>query len=88
MALLTTDQIEMVYADGSCGKTCVFSLKNVTAADTVELAPWFKVVKRAGLISDTGNTVASVAISASTLATIPTGPAADGVWLLAVGVAK
>ena len=88
MALLTGDQVQAVYQDGQCGKTVLFSLKKATAADTVELSPWFKVVKRAGIVSDTGTDIGSVSISASTLGTIPTGPANDGVWLIAVGVAN
>jgi hypothetical protein len=85
VAALTSDQIALAFKDGECGRTALFSLKNTTAADTVELATWFKVVKRAGIVSDTGTTIASCTI-AGTVVTVPTGPSADGVWLLAVGV--
>jgi len=87
MALLTSDQMALVFKDGDCSRTALISLKNITAGDTADLATWFKVVKRAGIVSDTGTTVALCAISANTIATIPAGPNADGVWLLAVGVA-
>jgi hypothetical protein len=87
MAALTADQTVMVYRDGDCGRTALISLRNTTAADTVDLAAWFKFVKRAGIVSDTGTTIASCTISSNTVVTIPTGPANDGVWLLAVGVA-
>lgn len=86
MALLTSDQFSVVFTDGQCGKMALISLKNVTATDTVDLAGVFKVIKRAGVVSDTGTTIASCSI-AGTVLTVPTGPAADGVWLLAVGVA-
>lgn len=86
MALLTSDQVQAVYHDGSCGKTALYALKNVTAADTVDVADSFKVVKRGGVVSETGTTIGAVTIS-GTILTIPTGPANDGVWLLVVGVA-
>jgi len=85
MALLASDQVSKVYEDGNCGKTMLFALKGVTAADTVDLTGLLKVVKRAGIVSDTGTTIASCSI-AGTILTIPAGPAADGVWLLVVGV--
>lgn len=80
-----------VYQDGDCFKTALFSVKNATSGDTVDLAGWFAVVKRAGVVSATGTTIAVAAITNNasgqpTLATMPTGIAADGVWLLVVGV--
>jgi hypothetical protein len=86
VALLTSDQVERVYQDGRCGRSALYSLKNVDAADTVDVAADFKVVKRGGIVSDTGTTIAAVTI-AGTVLTIPTGPVDDGVWLLVVGVA-
>lgn len=88
MATLTGDQMAMVFKDGDCGRTALIALKNVTTGDTADLSSWFKVVKRAGIVSDTGTTIANCSISANTVATIPAGPNADGVWLLAVGVAS
>lgn len=88
MAALTTDQFTPVYTDGKCALTVLYALKNVTATDTVDLAGQFKVVKRAGLLSLTSSTVAAVAtITGNTVLTIPAGPANDGVWLIAWGVA-
>jgi hypothetical protein len=75
-----------VYSDGSCSHTALFALKNATAADTADLSAHFSVVKRAGIVSDTSTTIASCSISGTTV-TIPSGPAADGIWLLVVGVA-
>lgn len=80
-----------VYQDGDCFKTALFSVKNASAGDTVDLFPWFNVVKRAGLVSATGTTIAGVNITnnpsgSPALATIPAGVTQDGVWLIVVGV--
>jgi hypothetical protein len=88
-----TAQSVLVFQDGSCEKTALFSIKNTTAGDTLDLASWFSVVKRAGVVSATGTTVGAVEDAAAganggpTLLTIPAGPAQDGLWLIAVGVA-
>ena len=86
MALLGNDQAQLVWTDGVCGKMGLYSLKNCTAADTVDVGNQFRIVKRGGIVSDTGTTIGSVTI-AGTVLTIPAGPASDGVWLLVVGVA-
>lgn len=80
-----------VYQNGDCFKTALFSVKNATTGDTVDLVGWFAVVKRAGLVSATGTTIAGVTITNNaggqpTLATIPAGVAQDGIWLIVVGV--
>jgi len=85
VSALTVDQIKPVWQDGVASLTMLFALKNVTAGDTVELGPWYKVVKRAGLVSETGTTVASC-VTTGTVVTVPTGPSADGCWLLVCGV--
>jgi hypothetical protein len=88
MAALTNDQIGVAFKEGTCEKTALYTLKNVSAADTVDLAGEFKVVKRAGIVSASGTTIAAVStITSNTVCTIPTGPANDGVWLLVCGVA-
>jgi uncharacterized membrane protein len=87
VALLTNDQVDVTFVVGRCSRTALYSLKNVDAADTVDVAAQFKVVKRAGVVSDTGTTIAAVSTITGTVLTIPTGPADDGVWLLVVGVA-
>jgi hypothetical protein len=88
MAALTTDQVALMFKDGECGRTALYALKNVDAADTVDLATHFKIVKRAGIVSDTGTTIGACTISTNTVCTIPAGPTDDAVWLLAVGVAS
>jgi len=85
MADITT-QVANVYQDGACAKTILFACKNAAAGDTIDVGAYFRVIKRAGLISITGTTVATVANTGTTL-TIPAGPAQDAVWLLVFGVA-
>lgn len=84
MADITT-QISNVYQDGVCSKTILFSCKNANAGDTVDVGAFFRVVKRVGMISVTGTTVAAPTFTGTVL-TIPAGPAQDGVWLLVYGV--
>jgi hypothetical protein len=86
MALLTPDQAQIRYQDGNCDRTALVSLLNVSAADTVDLVSVMRVVKRCGIVSATGTTIAGCSIT-GTVVTIPAGPTNDGVWLLAVGVA-
>jgi hypothetical protein len=85
MAALTEEQVNFAFGDGTCGKAILLSLKNVTAGDTVDLAKWLSVIKRCGMVSSTGNQIASCSF-AGTVVTVPAGPSADGVWVLAVGV--
>ena len=80
-----TTQAANVFEDGKCQKTILFSCKNATAGDTLDVGAYLRVIKRAGMISATGSQVATVS-NAGTVLTIPTGPSADGVWLLVVGV--
>lgn len=86
MAVLTIDQFSLEFSDGKCERMCVFSLKNVTAGDTVNLNGYFKVVKRAVAASATDTQTGSVTTISGTTVTIPAGPAQDGVWLMALGV--
>jgi uncharacterized membrane protein len=88
MALLGTDQCVELFQDGRCGRTALYALKNVDASDTVDVASSFKVVKRAGIVSDTGTTIAAISTITGTVLTIPAGPAGDAVWLLVCGVAS
>jgi len=87
MAALTPDQMYLAYSDGVCSRFGLFALKNVDAADTVDVSGYFKVVKRAGIVSDTGTTIAAISTIAGTVLTIPAGPLDDGLWLIVVGVA-
>lgn len=85
MAALTPNQIEAVFLDGKCSRCVFFSLKNVDAGDTVDVSPWFRVIKRGGIVSDSGTTIAAIAFTGTNI-TIPAGPVDDAVWLVIVGV--
>jgi hypothetical protein len=88
MPLLSISQVQLEYTDGKNIRTCLFSLKNVDAADTVDMTPWFSVVKRAGIISTTGTHVLAATLTGTppVTITVPAGPSDDAVWLLVVGV--
>ena len=87
MAALTSDQIDVAFKDGRCGRNAYYLLKNVSANDTFDVGGEFKVVDRAGMVSITDSHIAAVSFS-GTVGTIPTGPANDGVAVVVVGVAK
>lgn len=81
----------MEYLGGTCAKTGLFAVCGASAGDVLDMYPWFSVVKRAGIVSATGTTVAQVAVKsgangAPTALTIPAGPSQDGLWLIVVGV--
>lgn len=86
MAVLNVDQLWLAYSDGVAQRTCLFTIKNADAADTVDVAAYFKVVKRAGIVSATGTTIASITGIAGTNLTVPAGPIDDALWLIVVGV--
>lgn len=84
-----TPNLVNVFQDGRCGRAVLYALNNCDAADIVDVAADFRIVKRAGLVSQTGVTIAAIAtITGNTVLTIPAGPNDDGVWLLVVGVSK
>ena len=88
MAALSSDQVGHAYSEGTCERSALFGLKDVDAGDTVDLSGYFRVIKRAGIVSASGTTIAAIStITGGTVCTIPAGPSADGVWLLVVGVA-
>ena len=88
-----TAQAKPVYQDGSCEHAALFAVNNATAGDTIDVASWFSVVKRGGIVSATGTTIGAIGTPATganggpTLLTVPTGPSNDGLWLIVVGVA-
>lgn len=88
MALLTDSQVQIIWQEGHCERAALISCKNVTAADTIELSKWFTFVKRAGIVSATGTTIATMTLTSATLLTFPSGPSNDGLLLLTIGVAS
>jgi hypothetical protein len=84
---LNAGQVSLIFSDGSCERTALYVVKNATAGDTFDIGADFAVVKRAGIVSATGTTIAAVTTIAGTTLTVPAGPTNDGLWLLVVGVA-
>lgn len=87
MAALPTTQFPIRHLNGDSDRWAVFSLLDVSAGDTVDLAEFFTVVKRATLL---GVTVAAAvaATVGGTVVTIPAGANQDAAILTAYGVAK
>jgi hypothetical protein len=84
-ALALNKDVRFVWGDGIAERTNLYSLNGVTTADTIDLSPDFKYVKRAVLL---GTTVlgALAAANAGNVITIPAGVAQDAGWLLVFGV--
>ncbi len=78
-------QCVQVWTDGLSDFTALYVLRGITAADTVDLSPDFRSVKRAVLL---GVTVAGAVVASNTgnVVTIPAGPANDAAYLLVYGV--
>lgn len=87
MAVIPSVQYPMRHMSGDSDRWAVFSLLNVTAGDTVDLAGYFLVVRRATLLGVTVNAALAATISADTIVTIPAGASKDAAILTAYGVA-
>lgn len=86
MALLNFNQVSLEWWDGKAEKAALYSLKNVTAGDTVNLNGAFLFVKRAVAASATDVHTGVIANINGTIITIPPGPLNDAIWLFVVGV--
>lgn len=87
MAALDPAKYPIKWMDGQSDRTACFALLNISAADTVDLAAYFSVVRRATLL---GVTVAA-ALAATvngTVVTIPAGASSDAGILTVYGVAS
>jgi hypothetical protein len=87
MAALDPTRFPKQWQDGQAERTALYALRNITTADTVDLAGDFTVVKRAVLLGTTVAGATSAVVSANTVITIPAGVSADAGYLLAFGVA-
>ncbi len=65
----------------------VFSVYGVTAADTVQLSNWFAKVTQANYYPTTGSGTlgANMTVTGSTTVAIPTSPAVDDGYIVAIG---
>lgn len=87
MAVLDSTRFPVRHVSGDSDRYAVFALLNITAGDTVDLAEFFTVVKRATLLGVT--VAAALAASVSgTVITVPAGANSDAAILTAYGVAK
>lgn len=86
MAALTSTQCVRVWDDGQSERTVLYSMRNVTAGDTADLAVEFSVVKRAVMLGTTLVGQGAISNIAGTTITLPNGPANDAGWLLVYGV--
>lgn len=87
MAVLPPTQFPVRHVSGDTDRWAVFSLLNITAGDTLDLAEFFTVLKRGTLL---GTTVAAAlaASVAGTVVTIPAGANGDAAVLTVFGVAR
>lgn len=87
MAVLTSNQVLMVFSEGRSDKAALYALRNVTSADTADVSQEFTNVKRAVMLGTTvsGTAVASVS---GTVVTVPAGLSGDAAYLLVWGCAN
>jgi hypothetical protein len=76
--------VELLHSSGKPDVVCLFALKNVTAADTVDLSSYFQIINRAVVIGVV-SFVEIAAVWTGTVLTMPAGLAADAGFLLAWG---
>jgi hypothetical protein len=84
VATLTTSNIVRMYTDGMADRLCVYAMRHVTTADTVDLAADFSAPKTA-IVLGTTTVMAFTAAISGTVLTIPAGLSADGGWLMVWG---
>ena len=85
MAALTPNHYVLEWTNGVSARVCLYALRNVTTADTVDLSNEFSVLKQAIMLGTTVVGSATATVS-GTVATMPAGLAGDGAYLLAWGV--
>jgi hypothetical protein len=89
MAALTNTSVQPEWCNNAADKMTLYAIKGMTAADTIDFGGsglgTYKAVKFAVIIGTTfaGNAVCAVA---STVVTIPAGPANDAGYMLVWGV--
>lgn len=88
MASLPLVQYPMKWMSGDSDRVAVFSLLNVTAGDTCDLAAHFSTVRRATLLGVTVAAALAASTITGTVVTIPAGAAADAAILTVYGVAN
>jgi len=86
MAALTDQQWSVEWMEGSSSRIAVIALKNVTAADTVDLSRVFSRLKNAVVCGTTVIGTGTGGVSGTVL-TLPAGLSNDGAVALVFGAA-
>jgi hypothetical protein len=75
-----------VHDVGDSERVCLYALRNITAADTLDMSPDFNPPRLAALVGTT--LVGAVVVSTITgnVLTVPAGPNKDAAYLLVFGV--
>jgi hypothetical protein len=85
MAVLTGSQVVKAFSSGEADRCCLYALRKVTSADTVDLSADFSSPKQAFIMGATVIGTAAFITITGTVLTIPAGLAADAGWLLVWG---
>jgi hypothetical protein len=85
MAVLTSQQVALVYADGQADKVCLFALRKVNTGDTFDISPHLQVALQAVALGITVAGSVTVSVSGTTI-TMPTGLTNAAGYLLVWGV--
>jgi len=84
MATLTAQQFSVQWQDGISERTVLIAVKNVNAADVLDLTGVLSQVKRAVMVGTTVVGSATATVSGTTI-TMPAGLANDSAFILAFG---
>lgn len=87
MAVLASSRFPLMWMDGQSDRVALYAIRDVTAADTIDLAQEFTVVKRAVIMGTTIAAAVSASVTVPTTVTIPAGANRDAAYLLVYGAA-
>lgn len=85
MAALDPTQVKPAWSDTGARTFTLFAVLNVNAADTVDLSPYFRVIKQTFWMGATTTGQGQGTFTGTTL-TAPAGLNADACYLLVAGV--
>ena len=86
MAVLSSNQVVKLWAEGSADRVVLYAFRNVSSGDTADVAGEFTLLKRAVILGTTVSGDKSAAV-AGTVITVPTGLTGDAGYVLAWGCA-
>jgi hypothetical protein len=86
VAALTSQNVAVVYESGQADLVKLFSLRNVTTGDTIDLATISNMqVVKAGVVLGVSDFVEIAATFTGTVVTMPSGLSKSSAWLLVLG---